>query len=190
MAANERVMEMVRKELQKNPAISSQDLFEKAKKLDSSMNGLSIRQFHASYPLQVKRLAKGGARGGRPRKVAGAGRRAGGTAGPGKRGRRAAKAAAATGGATTAGAPRGRRRRGRPPGRPRSVASGGAAGAAAPATAAPSASRSGGGDREAVRTLLLRFAGEVAAAEGTSDMLKVIGGMDSYVDRVMKAAAG
>lgn len=62
---NEKVMEMVRKELEASPDASTTELHEKAKKVDPAMKDLSIRQFHARYPLQVKRkksLAEGGGR--------------------------------------------------------------------------------------------------------------------------------
>jgi hypothetical protein len=51
----DRVMNMVRDEIQRRPEISSQELFEKAKKLDRGMRSLSPRQFNATYPLQVRR---------------------------------------------------------------------------------------------------------------------------------------
>lgn len=62
---NEKVMEMVRKELEASPDASTTELHEKAKTVDPAMKDLSIRQFHARYPLQVKRkksLAEGGGR--------------------------------------------------------------------------------------------------------------------------------
>jgi len=68
---NEQVMEMVRKELEASPDASTTELYEKAKKVDSAMSDLSIRQFHARYPLQVKRkksLAEGGGRRKKPRR--------------------------------------------------------------------------------------------------------------------------
>lgn len=52
---DEKVMKMVEKELEKNPDISVSDLFEKAKKVSSDIGELTNRQFHARYPLQVKR---------------------------------------------------------------------------------------------------------------------------------------
>lgn len=52
---NERVMNMVRDEIQKRPEVTSQELFEKAKKMDRGMRSLSARQFNATYPLQVRR---------------------------------------------------------------------------------------------------------------------------------------
>lgn len=54
-ATNEKVMEMVRKELEADPDAENKDLYRKAEKLDASIGDLSLRQFHARYPLQVKR---------------------------------------------------------------------------------------------------------------------------------------
>lgn len=51
----EKVMELVEDELKKNPGASTDELFEKAKKVSSSIGKLSLRQFNARYPLQVKR---------------------------------------------------------------------------------------------------------------------------------------
>lgn len=66
MAASEdKVMEWVQKQLKKNPAVSNQELFAKAKEIDPAVGELSLRQFHAKYPLQVKRklAPKSGTRG-------------------------------------------------------------------------------------------------------------------------------
>jgi hypothetical protein len=52
---NDRVMNMVREEIQKRPDITSPELFEKAKKMDRGIRSLSARQFNATYPLQVRR---------------------------------------------------------------------------------------------------------------------------------------
>lgn len=57
---NEKVMEMVRDRLEKNPDAETQELFERAQKIDSSIGDLSLRQFHARYPLQVKRKRASG----------------------------------------------------------------------------------------------------------------------------------
>jgi len=50
-----KVMEFVENELKKNPDVSTDELFEKAKKVSNSIGKLSLRQFNARYPLQVKR---------------------------------------------------------------------------------------------------------------------------------------
>lgn len=54
-AVSEKVMDMVRRELEKNPDVSNDELFQKAVKIDPSVAELSSRQFNARYPLQVKR---------------------------------------------------------------------------------------------------------------------------------------
>lgn len=51
----DKVMDMVRKELDKNPDAENKELYEKATKVDGSIADLTLRQFHARYPLQVKR---------------------------------------------------------------------------------------------------------------------------------------
>jgi hypothetical protein len=66
MAKNEqKVMQWVEKQLEANPDITTSELHEKAKKVDSGVAQLSLRQFNARFPLQVKRkksLATGGGR--------------------------------------------------------------------------------------------------------------------------------
>lgn len=60
-----KLMSFVEAELKKSPDISTNDLFDKAKKKHPAAAELTVRQFHARYPLQVKRrmsLAKGGGR--------------------------------------------------------------------------------------------------------------------------------
>lgn len=64
--ANSQVMDLVRAEIEKNPAISNQELLEKAKAVDKSIGKLSARQFNARYPLQVKRAMKPAAKKARP----------------------------------------------------------------------------------------------------------------------------
>lgn len=63
---NPQVMEMVAKELEKDPEAKADALFEKARKIDASIGELSLRQFHARYPLPLKR--KRTAEKGRPRR--------------------------------------------------------------------------------------------------------------------------
>lgn len=52
---NDKIMQAVEKELEKNPDLSVDELFEKARKVDKSVEKLTKRQFNARYPLQVKR---------------------------------------------------------------------------------------------------------------------------------------
>ena len=65
---DEKVMRMVEQELGKNPDASVDELFDKAKGLNSGIARLTRRQFHARYPLQVKRKAGAGRRGRKGRK--------------------------------------------------------------------------------------------------------------------------
>jgi hypothetical protein len=51
----DKVMTFVERQLKRDPKISSGKLFERAKKMDSTVARMSLRQFHAKYPLQVKR---------------------------------------------------------------------------------------------------------------------------------------
>ncbi len=165
---NERVMDMVRREIDRNPSISSQELFAMAKKMDSGMNRLSIRQFHASYPLQVKRLAKARRRGpGRPPKTGAVKRRR----------RRRGTAPVATAAAAPAEV-QPVRRRGRPPGRRRGRPPGSAA------------KRDGGSNRDTVRFILTQFAGELTPAQAKAqEIQQVMGVVDRYVDRLLKSGA-
>lgn len=57
---NPQVMEMVAKELEKDPEARADALFEKAREIDPSIGDLSLRQFHARYPLPLKRKRSAG----------------------------------------------------------------------------------------------------------------------------------
>lgn len=95
VAEKDRIMEMVRKELEKDPGIENKELYAKASDIDESVEDLTLRQFHARYPLQVKRQMaqdSGGAKkkkkkkkskkkGGTSRKTATSGGRGGGSGG-------------------------------------------------------------------------------------------------------------
>ena len=52
---DEKVMSFVERVLDEDPEIELEELFERAKKSNSSVADLSKRQFNARYPLQVKR---------------------------------------------------------------------------------------------------------------------------------------
>lgn len=54
-AVSEKVLQMVQEELVSNPEATNQELYDKAVEIDKSIKKLSLRQFHARYPLQVKR---------------------------------------------------------------------------------------------------------------------------------------
>ena len=80
---NPEIMSFVEAEMKKDPEISSSDLFEKAKGAVVAARDLTIRQFHARYPLQVKRkasLSAGGTRRRRRKKAPGPRKRGGAAA--------------------------------------------------------------------------------------------------------------
>lgn len=52
---NQKVMEMVRQAIQRKPDVATDELYKRAQKVDASVADLTLRQFHARYPLQVKR---------------------------------------------------------------------------------------------------------------------------------------
>lgn len=155
---NPQVMELVRQELERDPGASTQALYERAREVDPSIGELSTRQFHARYPLQVKRAQGGG--GGRKRG-------GGGKGGGARKGRKAAAPAAAQ-------APE----RGEAP---RARAGGRRGGASAAGE---------GVDREAVRRVLLDFATDFAEAESRSEIVRVLNGVDAYVERITRIAGG
>jgi hypothetical protein len=68
-------MAFVEKAMAETPDIASKDLFEKTKASLPEARELNIRQFHARYPLQVKRKASLAEGGTRRRRRKGAGRR-------------------------------------------------------------------------------------------------------------------
>ncbi len=51
----DKVMQLIEKELKKNPKATTKELQQKAKAVSASVGKLSVRQFHAKYPLQVRR---------------------------------------------------------------------------------------------------------------------------------------
>lgn len=55
MGTNEDVMEMVRRQLERDPPPPTSALYGRAARIDSDVYDLSLRQFHAKYPLRVKR---------------------------------------------------------------------------------------------------------------------------------------
>jgi hypothetical protein len=162
---NEAVMEMVQSELQNDPDTSSTDLYDKARKMNRAIGRLSLRQFHARYPLQVKRLSAMRKRK-RSAKQASPGRKPAGR-------RTGAKKTRTSAAKTDTGAPRKRGRR-RATSRPEVPARG------------ESQDRSSGA-RSNVQEVLLQFAGVVATAD-KADMVQLMLRMDNWVDRVMEAA--
>lgn len=95
---DDKIMQLVEKELEKNPDQSVDELFEKATKVDKSIEKLSKRQFNARYPLQVKRR-KGGTRKKKKKKTTKAGKKRTG----GRRSTRTSSGTGASGAASSGG---------------------------------------------------------------------------------------
>ncbi len=51
----DKVMQLVETELKINPKATAKELQQKAKAVSAAVGKLSVRQFHAKYPLQVRR---------------------------------------------------------------------------------------------------------------------------------------
>lgn len=124
---NDKVMAAVEAALKKNPDASVDELYTLATGIGKDVAKLSKRQFHARYPLQIKRRMNTGKR--PKRKAGGAPKR------PGRRSRRATQ---------------------------------------------------NGSQRDAVRTILLEFASELAAAEARKDVVGVVASVDRWVDRILE----
>jgi hypothetical protein len=119
-----KVLSAVEAALEKHPEATVDELFAVALGVNKEVAGLSKRQFHARYPLQVKRKLS--------------------------------------------------------PPRPRR-----------PRQAKPSVKRRSkpvdGSVREAVRASFLEFASDLAGAEARKDLVRVVAGVDRYVDAVLEA---
>jgi len=150
------VMSMVEAALEKNPDASSQDLYDQIKKKKRSIGKLTLRQFHAKYPLQVKRRKKSGAKGkakkakaprAKATRAKSTGRAKAPRAKATKRGRRATKRAA---------------------------------------SAAPVVVASGSGElnRDVVRAVMLEFAADLAAADSRQGAVRVVANVDRYLAKM------
>jgi hypothetical protein len=127
-----KVMSLVETALVENPAVSVQELYDMAKRTKRSIKQMTLRQFHARYPLQIKRKKGNSAR------------------------KRARKAGRSVGVTTRSAGTR-------------------------------SARAAGGVDRDAVRTALLGFASDLAAADSRSEAVNVVASVDKYVAQIERA---
>jgi hypothetical protein len=119
------VLSAVQAALEKNPKATVDELFEVAQGVNEAVAALTRRQFHARYPLQIKRKLSP-RRPGRPRKA--------------KTGARRVRKA-----------------------------------------------QTNGPVRDTVRAIFLKFASDLAAADARKDLVRVVAGVDRYVDEALKA---
>lgn len=154
------VMNWVEGQLKDNPDVSVDELLAGAVKLNAGIAELTKRQFHARYPLQVKRAAR---------------RAADAAAGikPRRRRRKPAAPAPAPEPAAAAPAPA-----------PEPEPAPAPEPAPEPAAAPVPESAPAGIDREAVRKMMFGFAADITAAEDTSGVVRVLAAMDDYIDRI------
>jgi hypothetical protein len=123
---DKKVLDAVEAALQSDPRASIDDLMEIGKTINPSVGNLSRRQFHARYPLQIKRrLAP----------------------------------------------PRAKKKTRAPRSRQTPTST--------PDTAG----------RKAVRSAFLAFAAELAGAESRQDLVRVVAGVDRWVDEVLEGMA-
>lgn len=158
---NEKVLDRVRQEMTKNPSLGSKELYDVALTVDKAIGQDTLQQFHARYYLPIKR-EQSGAVGGRKKKAVK-------KTAPRKGRVRAAKVEKVVEEQPAAANEAPVRRRGR-----RKQADVGSL---------PSA------NRDQIRSLLLQFAQELTDAESRSSLVKVLGRVDSYVDRVAKSGS-
>ena len=141
---NQKVFDRVRQELTKNTNLGSRDLYEIAKKVDDSVNGETLQQFHARYVLPLRREQSG--------------RTGGRSAGAVKKTRRGTRRKASEGA--------------RPVKQPR-------------VSKALRSAQSAMQERQKARAVLLRFAQDFANAETKSEIIKVMGKLDDYVEQLV-----
>lgn len=160
---DEKVMEMVMDELRKEPDIETSALHDRVKSVFPHIGKLTLRQFNARYPLQIKRrqTMQGGKKQ-TPKKT----RKTRKT----RKTNKAAKTESTTKAAKKTRTSKTRKTRKRSGPRSRRAA-------------APAAS-----GRDAVRHVLLGFAADLSAADDRSDVVRVLADVDGYVDRLMTAA--
>ncbi|MYC88033.1 MAG: hypothetical protein F4X22_07330 [Gemmatimonadales bacterium] len=211
---NENVMEFIKLELTKDPGVSNATLFEGAKLIDKAIGKLNPRQFHAKYPLQVKRRMAGAGSGSAVRapakpKAARRSRAAKGDAGeavlayvtrvlkrnPDVKNAELFAGACEIDASVADLSPRQFHAKYPLQVKRRLVAAEGrkpvARAVAEPAPAAappPEAPAVRGGDAAAVRGLLLSLVRELANAETQAETIEVMARLDGYVTDVMQAA--
>jgi hypothetical protein len=157
----DKVMQFIEKELKINPKATAKELQQKAKAVSEAVGKLSVRQFHAKYPLQIRRKLA-------PKKPRRAAPKA--KAAPKKPRRAAPKAKAA-------------------PKKPRRAAPKARAAPKKPRSAAPKATAARGQvNREAIRDTLMTFAKDLSDAEGKSETIAVLRKLDNYIDAIIRAA--
>lgn len=186
-----RVMNMVRRALVQNPEMTNEALYSAAVALDPDIGKLTMRQFHARYPLQVRRRELGALAAPRPRSAEEAGVVGSTASQNGDQGAKVLEPVVETEteesstpwpiefwpeAATVRPAPEPPRQRKRKRRKRKMRVAGRRAGVAA------------NGARDQVRAVLIGFAAAVAAAETASDMVDALASIDDTVAAAIAAA--
>ena len=153
---DERVLDFVREQLRKQSGLGSRDLYEMTKEAHPAIAELTRPQFHGSYYLAAKRDLAPRKDGGKPDRQKAAPARK-----QAKKGKQAPSRKAA---------PQPEAERAKP----------------APTPERGDAERGDATERERVRKVFLEFAQNFAEAESRAEIVKVLHGVDSYVDRVLE----
>lgn len=171
------VLEMVRRQLDRDTPPSTEALYGRAARINSDIYELSLRQFNATYVLRVKRERK---RSEEEDGAGGSGR--GGTGGSG------------AGGGEAAGEEEEDEVEPRPGGfldALRDAGDGEASDDDAPASEASAAAPGDrAGLRERVRSVLWRYARQVAARPGLAGALAAVDTVDDRVEEILRLARG
>lgn len=193
---DEDVLEMVRRQLERDPPPSTRALYGRAVHLNSDLYDLSVRQFHAKYPLRVKREKAREEREASSRSsTAGASGRGGDDGDPDGRRTPDAEVDGDAGRRHLFGDDDGRDRGGEDPRRsgrdggadgPRRTASGDDAGPGGGGSGPDSAVPVDEATRERVRRVFMSFAREVAEAERPELLVGVVEGVPDCVDEIAR----
>lgn len=189
------VLEMVRRQLDRDPQPSTEALYGRAARINSDIYGLSLRQFNATYVLRVKRERKReGGGGGGPTGPGGSGSTGSGSepgGGPGSAGGEASSGEAEEVEPRPGGFLDSLREAesddGEAPDRGEEEPDGSDDGAPA-AEATAGSSPSGPGLRERVRGVLLRYARQVVEPPGMAGAVAAVQAVDDRVDDIVELA--
>ena len=156
---DERVLDFVREQLRKQSDLGSRDLYEMTKEAHPAIVELTRPQFHGRYYLAAKRDLAPRKDGGKPNRQKAA--RAAPARKQAKKGKQAPSRKAA---------PQPEAERAEPPRTPERG----------------NAERGDATERERIRMVFLEFAQDFAEAESRAEIVKVLHGVNKYVDRVLE----
>jgi hypothetical protein len=169
---NEQVQDRVREELNRKPDLGSRELFELAKEMDSSLEGIPLASFHARYVLPVKR--EQAAQRAQTEASAGEGKKSQ----PRKQSQRRGKQTAGeTEEPAEAAAPEAAKRPRKQAARTEQTTGG---------EQTSARQQPEGGGREQIRAVFMEFARAFSEAESRTEIVQALSKVDEYVERVLQ----